>query len=112
MSIHTENELDDTMTQLRNTRDAQYLTSFRLTTSFNCFGLYFLPKNFVSLARRIVARADMQAKALMSMSGLRTRFVAKLSADLELLLSKIPSSVKPAVLLSTYVVMVLFVVTQ
>lgn len=53
------------------------------------------------MAKRIAARAEIQAKALIPMSGLIVILVARLKADRALVLSNMSSSVNPAVLLST-----------
>lgn len=60
----------------------------------------FFPKKVVCVEINIIDNADIQANALIPMTGLVVTFVAKLSADLGLLLSSIFLSVKPAVLTS------------
>ena len=79
----------------------QNVRSEKLQRSFNCSISYFLQKKLVCVAKRIAARAEMQAKALIPRSGLIDMLVARLRADRPLWLSSIPSSVNPAVLLST-----------
>ena len=79
----------------------QNVRSEKLQRSFNCSISYFLQKKLVCVAKRIAARAEMQAKALIPRSGLVDMLVARLKADRALWLSSIPSSVNPAVLLST-----------
>lgn len=69
--------------------------------SFNWFTSYLLQKKLVCVAKRIAARAEIQAKALIPMSGLIVILVARLKADRALVLSNISSSANPAVLLST-----------
>lgn len=68
--------------------------------SFKSSISYFLGKNFVCVAKRITASAEMQANALTPISGLVLMLVARLSAERALKLSNIPVSVNPAVLLS------------
>lgn len=82
--------------QLRNNMVAQYTNSSFSTRSFMSSAAYFLlKKKLVSSARRMVAKADMQEKALISMGGLTAKLVARLRADLPLVLSIMPLSVKP-----------------
>lgn len=69
--------------------------------SFNWFTSYLLQKKLVCVAKRIAARAEIQAKALIPISGLIVILVARLKADRALVLSNMSSSVNPAVLLST-----------
>ena len=80
--------------------DAQKITSSLSARYFNSFCLYFFPKKLLSLAKRTTARAATQEKALISDRGRTVKFVAKLNADLALFGSKVPFSLKPAVLLS------------
>lgn len=96
----TVKQLEDIITQARNMRLPQNFNSGTLLMSFNWSTSYFLQKKLVCVARRIAARAEMHAKALSPMSGLVVVLVARLRADRALLLSNIPSSVNPAVLLS------------
>lgn len=93
-------QLEDVIRQARNIRLPQKGSSEKLPVSFNSSISYFLQKKSVCVARRMVARAEMHAKALIPRSGLVDILVARLKADRALLLSSIPSSVNPAVLLS------------
>jgi len=68
--------------------------------SFKSSVSYFLEKNLVCVAKRITARAEIQANALIPINGLVVILVARLSADRALKLSNIPVSVNPAVLSS------------
>lgn len=68
--------------------------------SFKSSISYLLAKNLVCVAKRITASAEIQANALIPISGLVVILVARLSADRPLKLSNIPVSVNPAVLLS------------
>lgn len=79
---------------------AQNLSSENSLMSFKSSISYLLGKNLVCVARRITASAEIQANALIPISGLVVILVAKLSADRPLKLSNIPVSVNPAVLLS------------
>lgn len=79
---------------------AQNLSSENSLISFRSSISYFLEKNLVCVAKSITARAEMQANALIPISGLVVMLVARLSADRALKLSNIPVSVNPAVLLS------------
>lgn len=61
---------------------------------------YLLPKNSVCVAKSIVAKEERQANALIPIGGLADIFVARLKAAFVLVLSNIPFSVNPDVLLS------------
>lgn len=97
----TVKQLEDVIRQARNMMLPQNVRSEKLQRSFNCSISCFLQKKLVCVAKRIAARAEMQAKALIPRSGLVDMLVARLRADRPLWLSSIPSSVNPAVLLST-----------
>ena len=94
----TEKQLEEAKTQARNMRLPQNPISFNSSIFFSSVGSYFLPKNSVCVAMRTAVRADMHANALTPIRGLVVIFVARLKADLALMLSKKPPSVKPAVL--------------
>lgn len=79
---------------------AQNLSSENSLISFKSSISYFLEKNFVCVAKRITARAEIQANALIPINGLVVILVARLNADRALKLSNIAVSVNPAVLLS------------
>jgi len=97
----TEKQLEDIITQARNIILAQNLSSAKPLISFKSSSSYLFEKNLVCVAKRITARAEIQANALIPINGLVVILVAKLNAERTLKLSNIPVSVNPAVLLST-----------
>lgn len=100
VKILTEKQLEDIITQARNIMLAQNFSSANSLISFKSSSSYFFGKNLVCVAKRITARAEIQANALIPIRGLVVILVARLSAERALKLSNIPVSINPAVLLS------------
>lgn len=92
--------MDDVITHALNIRPAQNLISDREERFWRSDNGYFFPKNFVCVASSIAVSDEIHANELTLISERVVIFVARLKADRALVLSKIPSSVNPAVLSS------------